>query len=336
MRRRSKDHEEAPDHDSFLDIVANIVGILVILVVVVTARARQVPVLSIAQPSPKTEKVETARRAVQSLKDNVLRSDDALKRLDRELETRRTERNYMATLFSAAEDEMIQQREQLDERGKKEYDLHRQLTAGTAELERTRQALAAAEGQQKNVVRLDNYPTPLGKTVYGKEVHFRLLNGRITYVPLDELVEEFKGHARANVWKLDSSQSEATETIGPLDGFRMRYTMERVEIPVEQRIETGRTGHVVRLKSFELVPVGSDLGETVEAALQPGSRFHVTLAGADKERTTVTLWTYPDSFSLFRQLKKSLFEQGLAAAARPLPHGVSIGGSPRGSRSSAQ
>ena len=335
MRRRSKDHDESPDHDSFLDIVANIVGILVILVVVVTARASQVPTVSIAAP-PQADEIQTARRTVRSLKDSVYRSDNALKHLDRELEARRTERNYMATLIAAAEDQVAQQREQLGGHDQEEFDLRNSLAMNKAQLDRIRETLSAALETPKNVVRLENYPTPLGKTVFGKEVHFRLLRGRIAYVPVEELVEEVKGEGRARVWKLDGDLTEVTETVGPINGFRMRYTMERAEIPVAQRIETGRTGFVIRLKKFELIPVDSRVGEPVEVAIQPGSRFQTTLAGVDKERTTVTLWVYPDSFVLFRQLKKSLFQQGFATAARPLTFGVLIGGSPRGTRSSAE
>jgi hypothetical protein len=40
-RRRGSSSSEAPGQDSFLDIVANLVGILIILVMVVGARARQ-------------------------------------------------------------------------------------------------------------------------------------------------------------------------------------------------------------------------------------------------------------------------------------------------------
>lgn len=336
MRRRKQDHEETADHDSFLDIVANIVGILVILVVVVTARARQVPVASIAAPPAANNELAAARREADSLKDAVYQSDQSLKLLDKELEARRTERDYMATLLAAAEAQAAGDREQLDGQQQVDNELRNELAKNSAQLDRVRDSLAAIESAPKNVVQLENYPTPIGKTVYGKEIHFRLIGGRIAYVPIDELVEEVKAEGRARVWKLDGNQSEVTETVGPIDGFRMRYTMERVEIPVEQRIQTGRTGHIVRLKKFELVPVGSQLGETVEEAMQPGSHFQTTLSGVDRERTTVTLWVYPNCFELFRYLKKSLFEQGFAAAARPLAFGVPIGGSPNGSRSSAQ
>jgi len=336
MRRRSNTNEESQDYDSFLDIVANIVGILVILVVVVTARARQVPEMSISAGPSRAEEIKLALRESTSLEADVKSMDGALQHLEQELENRVTERNYMATLVAAAEDQIAREREQLDGQDQEEYDLRNQLAMETAQLERTRQTLDSAANSPTSVIQLESYPTPLGKTVFGKEVHFRLLEGRIAYVPVEELIEEVKGDGRARLWKLDGELTEVTETAGPIDGFRIRYTMERVEIPVEQRIKTGRTGHIVQLKSFELVPVGRQLGEPVERAYQPGSRFQRTLAELDKQRTTVTLWVYPDSFASFRMLKKFLFEQGYATAARPLVPGVLIGGSPRGTRSSAE
>ena len=54
MRNRRAKEDAASGHDSFLDIVANIVGILIILVMVVGVRARNAPV----QASTETENVE--------------------------------------------------------------------------------------------------------------------------------------------------------------------------------------------------------------------------------------------------------------------------------------
>ncbi len=59
-RRRGSSSTEAPGQDSFLDIVANLVGILIILVMVVGARARQA--LQQVAETPATE--EIAREVV--------------------------------------------------------------------------------------------------------------------------------------------------------------------------------------------------------------------------------------------------------------------------------
>ena len=50
----------------------------------------------------------------------------------------------------------------------------------------------------------------------------------------------------------------------------------------------------------------------------------------------MTLWTYPDSFEMYRDLKTELYKLGYPTAGRPLPAGEPIAGSPSGSKSSAQ
>ena len=95
------------------------------------------------------------------------------------------------------------------------------------------------------------------------------------------------------------------------------------------------------------VPVGEDWSALTEAvfqtpgpplseALRDGSGFLERLSGHDPNRTTVTVWVYPDSFNEFRALKAELFRRGYLAAGRPMPAGHPIGGSPDGSRSAAQ
>ena len=92
----------------------------------------------------------------------------------------------------------------------------------------------------------------------------------------------------------------------------------------------------MQLARWTLIPASGYLGEPVEAALSPGSLFLEILAGRRPHSTTVTIWTYPDSFAEFRRIKAELFTRGFATAGRPLPDSVPISGSPHGSRSAAQ
>ena len=85
-----------------------------------------------------------------------------------------------------------------------------------------------------------------------------------------------------------------------------------------------------------LLPVSDDMGQPLTDALRDGSDFLERLSGHDPNRTTVTVWVYPDSFNEFRALKAELFRRGYLAAGRPMPDGHPIGGSPDGSRSAAQ
>ena len=149
-----------------------------------------------------------------------------------------------------------------------------------------------------------------------------------------EVVEDDRADAPHNVWKLKEATA-ITETLGPVGGFRMKYTLRRVQhvspvgggLAVQQRVELDR---------FILEPIQEDLGAPLEQALQEGSEFLEMLRRADPDRTTITVWVYPDSFNQFRTLKAELFRRRFLAAGRPMPEGHPIGGSPDGSRSAAQ
>jgi hypothetical protein len=78
------------------------------------------------------------------------------------------------------------------------------------------------------------------------------------------------------------------------------------------------------------------MGETIDEAMDPQSNLRAVLARHKSRDTTITLWTYPDSFGEFRRLKKELYLLGFPIAGRPLPADAPIGGSPRGSKSAAQ
>jgi hypothetical protein len=324
----------AQDHDSFLDIVANIVGILIILVMVVSVRARQAP--------PETQATDPAelRTAPDQIDHAALQQDVARlitesARLEDYISIRSAERNRLSLLLAAAEHQIADDRASLKQRDRELYDLRvsvRTARENLQELEMERIRAAAIEPDREEI---ESLPTPIGKSVFGREVHFQLLAGRIVHVPIDALFEEARLQARQKVWKLDKLP-EATETVGPKGGFHMRYTLEKLQLPLQVRMETGRTGFMIRSKLWELIPTSSRLGEPLEMALGENSAFRSALARLDPQATTVTLWTYPDSFDAFRTVKRELFELGFDAAARPLPAGVRIAGSPSGSRSTAQ
>jgi len=322
------------DHDSFLDIVANIVGILIILVMVVSLRARNAP----EEPEP-DGRPSLPQSALQidhaALQQDVARLALESDRMDQFIAVRSEERNRLAIMLAQGEDDIAAARNAMKTRDRELYDLKtnvRNIRKELMETETNQLRAAAAESDSKEI---QNLPTPIGKSVFGKEAHFQLLGGRIIQVPIDALFEEARLQARQKVWKLDKLH-EATETVGPKGGFHMRYTLEKIDLPPEVRQNARRSGYMIRSKLWELIPTQAKLGESLDVALERHSSFRAVLAKYDPTITTVTLWTYPDSFETFRAVKKELFELGFQAAARPLPTGVRIAGSPNGSRSTAQ
>ena len=335
MKRTRTTADVIPGQDSFLDVVANIVGILIILVTVVGVRAASAPSELQSQRDSTERAVANSRLRAESLITDLdtLQQQSLLVRGD--VEALRLDREQLDTLTLASERELEERREMLDADTQRDYDLRRSLADARADLARlTRERIATAASASKTVT-IESLPTPLSKTVKGRELHFQLLGRRVTAIPLEKLLAKFESVVRYKMWKLQHD-SRMTDTVGPIDGFRLRYALERFQSPLETQLETGRGGSIVQLVRWELLPVSAKLGETVDDALQTGSNFHRALASVDPRETTVTIWTYPDSFKEFRRLKKELYDRGIPTAARPMPEGRRIGGSPFGSKSAAQ
>ncbi len=324
----------AGDHDSFLDIVANIVGILIILVMVVSLRARNAP----DEPA-QGETPSLPQSALQidhaALQQDVARLALESERMNQFIAVRSGERNRLALMVAEGEQEIAAARNALKNRDREVYDLETNVQTIRDELKKTETKQLRAAAAEPESTKVEHLPTPIGKSVFGKEAHFQILGGRIVQVPIDALFEEARLQARQKVWKLDKLH-EATETVGPKGGFHMRYTLEKLNLPPEVRPDTRRSGYMIRSKLWELIPTRAKLGEPLEVALERDSSFRAVLEKLDPTITTITLWTYPDSFAMFRAVKKELFVLGFQAAARPLPSGVRIAGSPTGSRSTAQ
>lgn len=340
MSRRARQVPEGAGQDSFLDIVANLVGILIILIMVVGVRAKDA-LLAASRTPPPTEQVEELARAVKqvesetaALEGDFQRLQGNLQQLALEIDYRRRERDRFLQLIKTAELTLDEQRNQLTQSEQQQYDHLRQLAALNSQLEDLKRSQQSLKSLAPPSDVIEHLPTPLAQTVFGKELHFRLERGRLTYVPLEELVEQLKAEAPQKLWKLNQAE-EITEVLGPLGGFRMKYTLRQITQSVPTR-GGAATQRRIELDHFVLLPVRDDLGTPLAEALREGSELDTILAGERPKQTTVTVWVYPDSFDGFRQLKEHLFRRGFLSAGRPLPAGVPIGGSPDGSRSSAQ
>jgi hypothetical protein len=345
-------------HDAFLDVVCNLVGILVILIMVIGVRTRNARQYAQALP-PSTAQVgvdqqtgegpepggdgateevmrsvEAARAKVRDLTRDTYELDRRIAELSEETARQQLVRNQLQLLVSLAEKSITPRRDQLQAEDRERSETDRRLAEAHQELDRLNRAIHTLDGIGQQPQILEHRPTPLAKTVFGREEHFRLLGGRLAYVPLNELVDQMRSDAKSKLWKLQKAD-QITETIGPIGGFRMRYTMQRFERPVQT--STGPAlRRTVELVRFTLFPMADDLGEPLDRALTEGSEFMRRIAQLNSNDTTVTVWTYPDSYPEFRALKEVLQKSGFVAAARPLPEGYPIAGAPDGSRSAAE
>ena len=340
MTGRNYREEASGEHDSFLDIVANIVGILIILVVLVGVRAKHAP-LAASIPDPTRQAVETEVRddlaTEQRLYSDILELNRQGQKLVEEAVLRDRQRNELAMRVSAVKGQITLQRDKLDAAAQADYDLRRQLAEKQAKLDEAirKSILVQEEKSDAKPVDIEHHPTPISHTVHGKEIHIQLRGSRVVVVPFDKLIEQFKDEFERKAYRLQH-QRELTDKMGPIDGFRLRYTIERIDITPEMYQRTGRTGSIVRLRRVEFLPSSNMLGETLEEAMAQGSLLRQTLAQYRPNRTTITLWTYPDGFDDFQKLKKMLYAMGFTTAARPLPFDVPISASPEGTRSAAQ
>jgi hypothetical protein len=336
-----KVEDEIVGQDSFLDVVANLVGIMIILVMVVGARAKDALVVagmrSTEPPAAKAKlesEVAAAKAAADQVEVDFRRLEAQRKQQEIEAAYREGERNRVNLLVAAAERAVASQRQLLDESQRQEFDRRSEILAAESELADLQRGITHLENAAAETAIIDHLPTPMAKTVFGHEVHLRLHGGRVAYVPWDEFVARLKEEAPQRVNRL-RDQAEFTDTIGPLGGFWMRYTLQR-----EAQVLQGKVGmsvqQTVSLHKFVLLAESEVMGEPIAEALRDGSQLQTLLASHRPSATTITVWTYPDSFGEFRQLKRALFDRGYVTAARPLPADHPIGGSPEGTRSAAQ
>ena len=88
---------------------------------------------------------------------------------------------------------------------------------------------------------------------------------------------------------------------------------------------------------FILLPAREVMGEEVANAINdPNSDLRRRLNRFDAEKTTVTIWVYPDSYEEYLELENWLHQQQFLVASWPLPEGQPIAGGPNGFRSVAQ
>jgi hypothetical protein len=407
MSRRRAEGDPGVGSDSFLDVIANIVGILIILIVVAGVRVSRAPVAVVQEPAPAassgtdgpdesasspellvaaeppvpvtrtleasgsldrppavTESVEpdpepgelegppandsvAAMPAVPATIDPDPELLAKISELDRELSglaaelqaaphpiaavTRQGQETQQQV--AAAEAELGRELHQLASEQRRLSALQRDADDAQAALLRRQTVLAETERRQPAVRQIRHKLTPVSRPVDGPELHFHVADGRIAYVPVDDLVELLKTDlSRQKDWLARVPRHEGR--VGPVGGFSMAYVVERQSMSI---IDEMRVGGLVRIavSEWRIIPEADFPSESAAEALSPGSVFirRLQTSGLD---TTLTFWVYPDSFAEFRQLQELARAEGFTVAARPLPEGTPIAASPQGTRSAGQ
>jgi hypothetical protein len=372
MSRRKPDSEISIGSDSFLDVIANIVGILIILIVIAGLRVGKAPVVLKSKTedpaaTPMQAAVEPEPPAVAAsaivqtpelpLRDPVVAprpvplSPELLGRI-RSLEAKLLKSRATAQSLAADSERVTSRRQEVE----------RQLQQKTQEIEATDKALQAAREQiardsqnlartqgeylnlqwrlqhakseQTTVKTVEHRLTPISRVVDGKELHFELRGGRVAHVPLEELLERLRTQVkRQQDWLMKSGRHQGQ--VGPVKGYVMRYVVERQQLSVIDELRHGSGMVRIGISEWQLAQTEAAVSESLEEAVRVDSAFQQALRGIDGN-TTLTFWVYPDSFGLYRGLQQAAHLEGYTVAGRPLPFGVPIAGSPQGSRSAGQ
>ncbi|NNJ24865.1 hypothetical protein [Alienimonas chondri] len=374
MSRRRHEQEDGGS-DSFLDVLANLVGILVVLVVMTALQAAVVPAAPDAEPietpavavtpPPAPEPVQPVRAPLIAPKPNVVylptpapaipaglerevaskestlaalrrRLDEAKAAAEIAREAADAERSGVAAAI-----ERLRRTRTAEEAERAKAELAARAAAA-ARLDRDLWAAKAAAAKDKPLERLEHSALPVGRRVSGDELHFRLTGdpndpkgGLVRPVPIDALTERLERDVQGRRMAIVEAGGY-DGTVGPMSGYLMNYRIEQEGRDVVSRVRTGGTQIIrFRLAGWTLADSGDDPSVPVATALKEGSDFRFLLATAGPG-ATATFWVAPEAFGAFRTLREAARTAGLRVAARPLPAGVPISGSPDGTRSVAQ
>lgn len=358
--------------DSFLDVIANIVGILIILIVIAGMRVSEAPVLmSVPAPMAEREPIRTAEpdelglpvlfaaepppppppvverprslpaEPPQELVEQAARLQRELQALARDhgvLAQRLTAEHEAADTFTqrlaALQAQLASTQSQAAEKQSSARQTARDLAAARQELADLVRQVRQIEADAPVAETLEHRINPISRVVTGDERHFRLEKGRVTEVPIEKLAERLREQIerrKDSLLKLRQYQGE----VGPIDGFLMKYLVERGGLSVIDELKFGPGMYRIAVTQWRIEPDREMPSESIDEALTAGSRFYTSLLQT-KQGSVLTFWIYPDSFAEFRRLQKFAHEHGFLVAGRPLPPGIPIMGSPNGSKSTAQ
>jgi len=382
--------------DSFLDVIANIVGILIILIVIVGMKVANQAVeppqpAIVSVPDPALKALEEVTRRRQELDAELLNARAAWERasgvhvnavataedLQRELDAAAERTQGLSSRLKQLEDEAAelgdanlvvnlelskaesQEQEAVKRTGKlteqltalENQDVHAALKLASVAQDlknlRSDAQLIEAETQklQEMLEEIDEQPTgpmdrlrhrlsPLSSYASEDEVHFRLDGGAVSHIPVDDLIERLKSQVKARSATIQRF-SRYDGTVGPVEGYVMSYVVKREGMSALQSMQYGVRGYRVAVSRWTISPTPGIIAETPDEAVQPGSRYRQVVETL-RPGSTVTIWVYPNSFSGFPALREVAHGLQLKVAARPLPEGTPIVGSPAGSQSRAQ
>src|SRR5205085_10163548 len=130
-------------------------------------------------------------------------------------------------------------------------------------------------------------------TVHSEELFFECHQQRVAFIDIAALLGdirqgmETKGQLLRTNWQVNDITS-------PVGAFRLRYTLERerglLDVIGGEGSPENSGNYRYGLSEWQVEPVVPDRGESVQAALAPGSEFRQIVDTLDPSLTAVTFW----------------------------------------------
>ena len=269
-------------HDAFLDIVANLVGILIILVVVLGSQSHSTmeETVDAAKVELSTDQqmstlAQYASQAASAQSDSN-RFEARIKQMDAEIEHRKRQRGAMMDLVAKAQEAWNQTKAETDNNTVLLAEQNRKLKEATEELAKLRGQSQNLENQKEPIATLTHLPTPMAKTVFGEEVHFRLKDNRLSVVPIKQLLNEI----RRDFSRMASSRRNGSmdAVVGPMRGYIANYQARKSREVVSSGSSVG-TGVRLELVRMSVQPMSEPHGQPVGDVIRNPQILDVELAG---------------------------------------------------------
>ena len=247
-------HAEPVNGDSFLDIVASVVSIMIIMVVMEGVRIKNAPVTVALPATPADAELEKDLAAEQSLRGDVWKMAEEIRGVQREAAVhgaaaRSARHDGLGGRAPGSRAAAAARRRQA---GRFRFGpKHRGIEVPTRST--CPRAPAGGRTPPGQPVVVESYPTPISREVDGPEAHLMISQGRVVFVPMEELVDQLKSQLRRQAYKL-ADQPELSDTIGPVDGFRLHYTLERRDLRPTAPGEPVAAAATYRSRSFRWCP----------------------------------------------------------------------------------
>ena len=386
MGRRSQRPELEFGSDSFLDVICNIVGILIILIVVVAVKVERQPraqaeananAAQVEPPIPDRESEYTQRQSdLDAMKQQHSRVASRLQELTSRKALLHQEhrlvqeemdalQNQLATQTADTQRIKVAQSDAEKEAGKLSADVERLLNILAGKEKALKNAITviqqeesvATEAEEKlrqtivETVRLrevlddtakpaDSSPRlvhrimPVSRKTNGEEVMFRMSEGRISEVPIKELMDLAVDRVRKRITMLQRF-GRLEDVVGPIGGYKMTFAIEMNAFNSLEYLQYGGDGSKFNSFTQVIVPDETLVAESAADAVKPGSAFRQKLESMPAD-SSVTIVVYEDSFREFAALREVAHGLQIRVAGRPLPVGTNITISASGSASRAQ